>query len=321
MANERRFDLHKTSSGRGLDYKPPHYFPASDFKTTVNNPLPPHLAKQDEVMKPYTTTTGQTHDYKYHGGILANDQHKKAPGHWKIHHNKDLREKLQGRPWRKPLTMENQESEMAAQYKGANMQPGVDFPSTFNPNPQSTSLQDHHSSMPSPLANNLPKYKPSLVRDNGVLQRLDPYVPTSHRVHKRFSRHELDGYPKKDAATYWRCEDYSQAWGHGTKHNPLPKDSVPRPRPPMQDEMVFKTAIKEPVRWPERFVRIPHEGIKSTMSTSYGPPSDPKNRELFSCPVDTPWVIPKSGPQQTFAVPKMYGTEYQTYASGKPISV
>merc|ERR550519_447615 len=85
-------------------------------------------------MKPYTTTTGQTHDYKYHGGILANDQHKKAPGHWKIHHNKDLREKLQGRPWRKPLTMENQESEMAAQYKGANMQPGVDFPSTFNPN-------------------------------------------------------------------------------------------------------------------------------------------------------------------------------------------
>ena len=85
--------------------------------------------------------------------------------------------------------------------------------------------------------------------------------------------------------------------------------------------MVFKTAIKEPVRWPEKFVRIPHGGIKSTMSTSYGPPSDPKNRELFSCPVDTPWVIPKPGPPQTFSVPEMYNTEYQTYASGKPITV
>lgn len=34
MAKERRHDLHKTSSGRGLDYKPPHYFPASDFKVS-----------------------------------------------------------------------------------------------------------------------------------------------------------------------------------------------------------------------------------------------------------------------------------------------
>ena len=47
--------------------------------------------------------------------------------------------------------MGNQESEMTAQYKGAPMQPGVDFPSTFNPNPQSTSLQDHHSNMPAPV--------------------------------------------------------------------------------------------------------------------------------------------------------------------------
>lgn len=68
------------------------------------------------------------------------------------------------------------------------------------------------------LQENTPKYKPTLVRDDGVMQLLDPYVPTSHRTHKRFSRHELNGVPKKDAATYWRCEDYPQAWGHGTKH-------------------------------------------------------------------------------------------------------
>jgi hypothetical protein len=89
----------------------------------------------------------------------------------------------------------------------------------------------------------------------------------------------------------------------------------------MRDEMVFKTPIQEPVRWPEKFPRVPHNGIKSIMTTSYVPPSDPKNRELFSCPVDTPWVIPKSGPKETFSVPSMYNTEYQTYASGKPISI
>ena len=76
----------------------------------------------------------------------------------------------------------------------------------------------YHQLSSYPSQDNLPKYKPSLVRDDGALQLLDPYVPTSHQVHKRFSRHELGGYPKKDAATYWRCEDYPHAWGHGTKH-------------------------------------------------------------------------------------------------------
>lgn len=89
----------------------------------------------------------------------------------------------------------------------------------------------------------------------------------------------------------------------------------------MVDEMVFKTAIKEPARWPERFKRVPHAGMKTTMTSSYKTPSDPKMTELFSCPVDTPWVIPEAGPIQTFSVPNMYTTEYKTYASGKPITV
>ncbi|KAJ8023822.1 hypothetical protein HOLleu_36368 [Holothuria leucospilota] len=320
MPREERFDLKKTSSGKGHDYRPGYYFPASDFKRTINNPLPPDLAKQDEIIKPFTTTTGETHDFKHHGGILGNDQHKKAPGLWNVHYNKDLREKLQNRPWRKPLTMGNQETEVQAQYKGAQTQPGVDFNNKLAGNPQPTSLQTHHQNMPAPVRENTPKYKPTLVRDDGVMQLLDPYVPTSHHIHKRFSRHELDGVPKKDAATYWRCEDYPQAWGHGTKHNPLPNSSVPRERGPMRDKMVFKTPVVEPVRWPEKFKRIPHDGIKSIQTTSYQTPSDPKMREIFSCPVDTPWVIPDAGPKQTFAVPNMYSTEYGTYASGKPVT-
>ncbi|XP_071500726.1 stabilizer of axonemal microtubules 3-like [Diadema antillarum] len=317
----RRFDLHQTSSGRGLDYRPEYYFPASDFKTTINNPLPPELAKQDEIIKPFQTTTGEAHNYKYHGGLLSNNQHQKAPGHWNIHYNKDLREKLQQRGWRKPLTMGHQESEAQSQYKGDQMQLGVDFDNRLSGNPQPTTLQTHHLNSPAPVRDSVPKFKPTLVRDDGVLQNLDIYVPTSHRVHKRFTRHELDDYPKKDAATYWRCEDYTQAWGHGTKHNPLPKAAEVHKRPPMTDEMVFKTPIQEPVRWPERFQRVPHSGMKSTATSSYQQPSDPKMTELFSCPVDTPWVIPKAGPAQTFSVPNMYTTEYKTYASGKPINV
>ncbi|XP_033123477.1 uncharacterized protein LOC117122110 [Anneissia japonica] len=319
--SDRRFDLHQTSSGKGLDYRPGYYFPASDFKTTIYNPLPPELAKQDEIIKPYTTTTGETHDFKHHGGIYGNTQQQKAPGHWNIHYNKDLREKMRARGWRKPLTMGNQESEMQGEYKGNHMQPGVDFNTYLNQNPQPTTLQQHHSVMPAPLADKTPKYKPSLVRDDGALQLLDPYVTTTHKDFKRFSRHDLDDYPKKDAATYWRCEDYPQAWGHGTKQNLLPKDSVPRSRPPMQDKLIFKTEIKEPVRWPEKFKRVPNSGMQTLAQASYQTPSDPKMRELFSCPVDTPWVIPTAGPEQTFSVPQTYSTEYQTYASGKPVSV
>lgn len=88
----------------------------------------------------------------------------------------------------------------------------------------------------------------------------------------------------------------------------------------MRDKMVFKTPVVEPVRWNEKFKRVPHDGIRSIQTTSYQTPSDPKMREIFSCPVDTPWVIPDAGPKQTFAVPNMYSTEYGTYASGKPVT-
>ena len=61
------------------------------------------------------------------------------------------------------------------------------------------------------------KGRPFFVRDKGVLPLNDIYLSTTQKDHRSFSRHELDGYPRKDAATYWRCEDYTQAWGHGTK--------------------------------------------------------------------------------------------------------
>lgn len=60
--------------------------------------------------------------------------------------------------------------------------------------------------------------QPFYVRDKGVLNLLDPYLSTTHKDHRSFKPNELKKYPKKDVATYWECEEYPKAWGHGLKH-------------------------------------------------------------------------------------------------------
>ena len=60
--------------------------------------------------------------------------------------------------------------------------------------------------------------KPYFVRDKAVLDLLDPYLTTTNSCHRAFKPKELDRYPKKDIATYWECEEYPKAWGHGLKH-------------------------------------------------------------------------------------------------------
>ena len=71
------------------------------------------------------------------------------------------------------------------------------------------------------------------------------------------SRQELGEYPKKQYATYWECEEYPKAWGHGSKENPLPVHSVPRSDRPMRDEVVFPTATTIP-RLPKSLKPVPH---------------------------------------------------------------
>lgn len=72
-------------------------------------------------------------------------------------------------------------------------------------------------------------------------------------------REELLDYPHKDATTYWECEDYPKAWGHGAKLNPIPKDSVPRERLPLRDPTWFPHSTKIP-RLPRAMVPVPHLG-------------------------------------------------------------
>lgn len=66
------------------------------FQTLIREPLPPPLAKQDEVTRDqhFETTTGKAHDNKYPYGPFHNTVHTKAPGHWKVNYIKDLAEKV-----------------------------------------------------------------------------------------------------------------------------------------------------------------------------------------------------------------------------------
>ena len=125
-------------------------------------------------------------------------------------------------------------------------------------------MYSHHTEGPAKkvhpnTTNDKLKGKPFYAKNKGVFDLLDPYLTTTNKDHRAFKPKELNGYAKKNGATYWVCDETPKAWGHGPKHNPLPKDSVPFPHPPMRDEMVFKSETKVR-RIPNSMVPVPHSG-------------------------------------------------------------
>ncbi|XP_060556411.1 stabilizer of axonemal microtubules 3-like [Ruditapes philippinarum] len=324
-----RQDWNQTSTGVGHHYRPGYYFPSSHFHPSIGEPVPPPLAHQDQVTRDqhFETTTGKAHDRKYPATLYSNPVHQKAPGHWKVDYVKDLAEKLSKGGWRRPLTMGNQTSETREKFCS---EPGVRQKYHFDDTaglglPQNFNLHDHHVEGPSKLGQATtqnPKLqgKQFYVRDRGVLNLLDPYLTTTHKDHRAFKPDELKKYPKKDAATYWQCEDYPKAWGHGLKANPLPKTSVPREQLPMRDTTFFTTKTKVP-RPPKAMVPVPHSGLKSEHADRYTRPNDVRFKEAIYCPVDPPFTLPVPGTKSAMTAPKMYNTEYQHVGSEKPIMV
>ncbi|ESO97527.1 hypothetical protein LOTGIDRAFT_104414 [Lottia gigantea] len=324
VKNEARQDWHQTSTGVGHHYRPGYYFPDSQFRSVMNEPLPRNLAAPDEIIdnQRYDTTTGKAHDNKHPGTTYNNLVHLKPPGHWKVNYVKDLAEKLGQGGWRRPLTMGNQKTETQDNFRA---QPGIKDHYRFEEvyHPQGFLLQDYHNEGPSKVSSTTnPKLqgKPFYVRDGGVLPLLDPYLSTTHKHHRSFKPSELKKYPKKDIATYWDCEEYPKSMGFGMKENPLPKNSVPRDRLPMRDTMVFPTATKIP-RQPKALVPVPHSGLKSVYKDNYTRPSDVRMKHNHYCPVDTPYTLPDPGTNSIMTAPKMYTTEYKNVGSGKPIVV
>ncbi|KXJ12431.1 hypothetical protein AC249_AIPGENE866 [Exaiptasia diaphana] len=77
-------------------------------------------------------------------------------------------------------------------------------------------------------------------------------------IGKEIARLEMSKYPKKEYATYWDCEGYPKAWGHGSKENPLPPNSVRREKGPMRDTMVFREPTSIP-RLPKSLKPVQHK--------------------------------------------------------------
>lgn len=328
MNSDVRNDLHLTATGIGHACRPGHGFPPPGFRRTFTRVLPPVLKQPEWLITNedhFTTTTGSTHDYKPQGGQLSHPSYKKAPGSWKVQYVEDTIGKLAVKPWRRPLTMGNQSSEMKAKYTG---RPGVDLATAYNARVQPFNLSDHH------LEGNSKRLVPSTInsysagqeyypRDKGVLTyHGDPYLTVTNRDHRSFTKLELSRYPKKQYATYWECEGYPKAWGHGSKHNPLPPDSVPREKGPMRDVTWFKSATTIP-RLPLSMDPVPNKGKISLMKESYTDPPERKRWELFTCDVPKPWHSPLETPGkgETYQVPRMHHTEYENYGSGRTVTV
>ncbi|KAM4703276.1 stabilizer of axonemal microtubules 3 [Rhinophrynus dorsalis] len=328
---ESRLDWYRTSMGVGHNYRAQVSFPPPHIKSTLSNPLPPVLQKSDEVtaydelLNTYETTTGSVHNRKYPGGALSQPMFPIAPSHWKINYNKDFWEKIKLRPWRTPLKTEHQCSEMKSEFQGRQAPPPLN---TFASGPMPFSLENHHNKGPSQsivasTENKALSGEMCSVTDKGVFSLNDLYTTTTARDFRRFTAKELDGYPKKDALTYWQAEDYPKAWGHGLKENPLPKKTQPilRPQPPMRDTMQFPTATNLP-RLPPSAPAVPNRGLKTLVQESYQWPLDVKRTRDVHFPIECPWTMPHQGPiPEIMAVPKMYKTEYEIYGSGRRITV
>ncbi len=116
--------------------------------------------------------------------------------------------------------MGNQTSETHEQHRA---QPGLSITGEFTPHPQGFNLGNHHTEGPSKKVvqttqNDKLRGRPFLVRDHAVMRLNDPYLTTTNKDHRSFTPKELNGYAKKDVPTYWECEEYPKAWGHGLKH-------------------------------------------------------------------------------------------------------
>ncbi|XP_042200873.1 uncharacterized protein LOC121851249 [Callorhinchus milii] len=354
MAAERRQDLPLTSSGVGLRYTPARYFPPSDFRALVRDPLRSDLrvvdkiSSFDEVFNHFETTTGSTHNNKTLHSVLDHPKHKKGATLVKVHYIKDLSEKLKARSWGSPLAMGNQTSEMKDKFAGQLPQ---SMHTAFEGGPQPFGLANHHTNGPSKniiasTENPRRAGEEFYVNDKDVLRLNEPYMSVTTKDFRPYKRYlsfvcshadrfqypftdhfapakDLEGVAKKDIATYWQTEDYPKAWGHGLKENPLPKDSqrILRETWPMRDAMQFPNPTRL-TRLPARLVPVPNFGLRTLCQDSYQPPRDVKHRQDVMCPLSAPWVLPLEGPvPEIMSTPKMYESEYQTYGSGYPVTV
>ncbi|XP_074873988.1 uncharacterized protein LOC142025262 [Carettochelys insculpta] len=263
-----RRDWALTSSGVGLESRalpPPATRPVgrglralSPPQPTLQKPLPPggERPPREELTQRLATTTGLCHVLKTCGGVLGQPRAPPPAALRSLHYSKDLRDKLQLRAWRGPLSPGVRPSETRHQFCGW---PNLPPMATHHPGPQPFGLAAHHSQGPSkslvPSTENQPLAgAPFYIRDRAVLRLLDPNISVTSRDIRAFTPQELQGYAQKEPLTYWEF-----AGGHGLREPPIQPPSSPK-----------DSGVGPHARLPPLVPAVPHRGAQSLAQESYG---------------------------------------------------
>ncbi|XP_043851525.1 uncharacterized protein LOC122749292 isoform X1 [Dromiciops gliroides] len=299
-----RPDWRRLSSGVGVPPGPGSTFPfpPPNVRTTVPESLPPaaehdsHMLDFDEVFSRWETSSGAAHGRKTHGDVYAQPAYPLIPRVKRTLGIKDFAEKLQLRPCRYPLTMAYQKSETQDKYQGW---PNLGPETIRRSGPQPWELADHHAQGPSQAMipsskNSALSGQPFFIPEQGVLHRHQPYLTTSARDFRHFTRKELASHPRYQTV----CD-----------------------RPPLMVLEPLRPLPRVP-RLGQAHPRVPHRGAVSQTKESYGTLQHPLRLSDRFCPLEAPWVGPQVQPVLGLqTVPHVYRTENSRYGSPKPAFV
>lgn len=325
LTEDRGQNLFTTSTGNAHHWRPGYYFPSSNFKPVIMDPIPVSLNTKNEVLPDthYSTTNKTFHDNKYPNQDLYNEalslKQTKALPCYKVNYINDLVEKLNSKP-RRPLTMGFQKSEYKDLYDESESEMFYELERPLHR--ENYLYEDEKTSQLTNIAFDgnvksvVPPRKPVDPSQIGVFNLLDPYMTTYNKEHKKWNKDEWNGIGKKNALTIYDTEEATKAWGFGTKQNPIPVDEPSRRNLPMRDQIWFKTETKQNnVHCPPKPVK--YGGLTTEARDNYVTPSDVKGKQARSCPIDTPFGLPEPATKSVFATPNMYQSEYTQIGKGR----
>lgn len=327
LTEDRGQNLFTTSTGTAHHYRPGYYFPSSNFKPVVMDPIPVSLNTKNQVLPDthFATTNKTFHDNKYPNQDLYNEalslKQTKALPCYKVNYINDLVEKLNSKP-RRPLTMAFQQSEYKQQYEDQESEMFYELNRPIHR--ENYLFEDERQDQLTKKAYDgnvpatVPARNPIDPSQIGVFNLLDPYLTTYNKEHHKWNKDQWNGIAKKDALTIYDSEETPKAWGFGSKQNPIPIDEPPRSNLPMRDEIWFKSETKQRnVHCPPKPVK--HSGLTTEARDNYVTPTDVKGKQAKLCPIDTPYIQPAAATKSVYATPGMYQSEYTQIGKGRMV--
>eukprot|EP00128_Syssomonas_multiformis_P017390 Colp12_sorted_trinity150504_noHs@22258 len=202
----------------------------------------------------------------------------------------------------------------------------TEFRSNYNCNQNSPELREKlktvQQGFDAKLSNIDRSRKTQLNKPLAVPDASEPYLSTTNKVHRRFTKGDVSGYAKKDICTLWDYEQMPRAWGHGPKEGatPLPREPL---NGPMIDRSLFPTATKI-YRYPRSLNPIEGAKVSETTDKFRAPPKDNTRRESRWKQKSTPFqelekkYVEEAEAFDRWDVPKMYVTTNMDY--GRPMN-